>query len=144
MEKSKIVENMSNKEKTALRNLISAISTKIVINDTDKNMGAADTDKEVVIIECVRQLSDVQTYLKITEETLKSIITEIQNKLKRTVESHLYKGNCTKKEADFLLSKIYVFDIPHFYIIWKILKNPIVGRPIVAGYNWILTPLQFL
>ena len=31
------------------------------------------------------------------------------------------------------------FNIPHFYIIWKILKNPIVGRPIVAGYNWILT-----
>ena len=28
-------------------------------------------------------------------------------------------------------------------IIWKILKNPIVGRPIVAGYNWILTPASF-
>ena len=52
----------------------------------------------------------------------------------------MYKGNCTKKEAEFLLSKMYVFDIPHFYIIWKILKNPIVGRPIVAVYNWILTP----
>ena len=35
---------------------------------------------------------------------------------------------------------MYIFDIPYFYIIWKILKNPIVGRPIVAGYNWILTP----
>ena len=35
---------------------------------------------------------------------------------------------------------MYLFDIPHFYIIWKILKNPIVGRPIVAGYNWIVTP----
>ena len=44
-----------------------------------------------------------------------------------------------KKEAEFVLSKIYTYDIPHFYIIWKILKNPIVGRPIVAGYTWILT-----
>ena len=35
---------------------------------------------------------------------------------------------------------MYIFDIPHFYIIWKIFKNPIVGRPIVAGYNWIVTP----
>ena len=35
---------------------------------------------------------------------------------------------------------MYIFDIPHFYIIWKILKNPIVGRPIGAGYNWIVTP----
>ena len=38
------------------------------------------------------------------------------------------------------MSKMFIYEIPHFYIIWKILKNPIVGRPIVAGYNWILTP----
>ena len=35
---------------------------------------------------------------------------------------------------------MFIYDIPHFNIIWKILKNPIVGRPIVAGFNWILTP----
>ena len=45
-----------------------------------------------------------------------------------------------KKKSEFLLSKISNFTVPHFYIIWKLLKNPIVGRPIVAGYNWILTP----
>ena len=93
-----------------------------------------------MVFECARQLSDIKTYLKLTQEELKSIISNIQNKLKRTVDSHMYKGSCTKKEAEFLLSKLYIFDIPHFYIIWKILKNPIVGRPIVAGYNWILTP----
>jgi hypothetical protein len=38
------------------------------------------------------------------------------------------------------LSKIKGFTIPHFYVIWKILKNPIIGRPIVADYDWILTP----
>ena len=101
----------------------------------DKKLGAADVDKEDMILECVRQLNDILTYRKLTEEEVKNFITEIQNKLKRTVESHLNKGNCTKKEANFLLSKMYIFDIPHFYIIWKILKNPIVGRPIVAGYN---------
>ena len=39
-----------------------------------------------------------------------------------------------------MLSKEQVFKIPHFYIIWKILKNPPVGRPIIAGYDWTLTP----
>ena len=44
-------------------------------------MGAADADKEDVISECVRQLSDVKTYLKLTEEETKNIITRIaQNK----------------------------------------------------------------
>ena len=52
----------------------------------------------------------------------------------------MIKGSCYKFEAKFLLSKIDSFSIPHFCIIWKILKNPPVGRPIVAGYNRILTP----
>ena len=138
-----IGQNISNKEKTALRKLISAKNNKVVINDTDKNMGAADADKEDVVFECVRQLSDIKTNLKLTEEELKTIISEIQNKLKRTVESHIYKGNSMKNEAEFLLSKMHICVIPNFYIIWKILKNPIVGRPIVAGYIWILTLLQF-
>ena len=43
---------MANIEKTALRNLISEKYTKIIINDTDKNMGATDADKEYVISDC--------------------------------------------------------------------------------------------
>jgi hypothetical protein len=114
----KVGQNISNKEKTALKNLISAKNKNIVINDTDKNMGAADADKQDVVDECVRQLSEQKTYLKITEEELIYMIAEIQTtKLKNTVESHLYKRNCTKKEAEFLLSNMYINDIPHFYII---------------------------
>ena len=78
--------------------------------------------------------------MKISEQEVKQFRTEIQNKLKRLVESHIYKGDRTRKEAEFLMSKMYIYDIPHFYIIWNILKNLIVGRPIVARYNWILTP----
>ena len=55
---------MSNKEKSALRNLIRAKNKSIVINDTDKNMGAADADKTDVISECKRQFGDMKTYLK--------------------------------------------------------------------------------
>ena len=78
---------------------------KPLIMTRTKKHGAADADKEDVILECIRQLSDIKTYLKLTEEEIKNIITEIQNKLKRTVKSHLYKGNCTKKEADFCYQK---------------------------------------
>ena len=60
--------------------------------------------------------------------------------MRRIVNKHLIKGSCSKFEAKILLSKIDSFSIPHFYIIWNILKNPPVGRPIVARYNWILTP----
>ena len=91
-----LVKTFLKKKKSALRNLILAKNKSIVINDTDKNMGAADADKTDVISECERQLRDIKTYLKISEEELKQFITEIQNKLKRIVKSHMYKGNCTK------------------------------------------------
>ena len=94
---------MSKLEFSALQFLIKNPNQKYVINDSDKNLGAAVAETEDVIKECVRQ-------------------------------------RFSQKEAAFLTSKTRLFTIPHLYIIWKILKVPPVGRPIVAGYNWILTP----
>ena len=56
------------------------------------------------------------------------------------VEHHFYFGNGSQKEKEFLLPNIFNYAIPQFYVIWKILKNPPVGRPIVAGNKWIFTP----
>ena len=75
---------------------------------------------------------------------MKNLIDKIKFDLKNIVRKHMEKGSCPYQEAKFLLSKMESFSIPHFYIIWKILKNPIVGRPIEAGYNWILTPASIL
>ena len=46
MTKTKTTQNISDKEKTALRNLIRAKNTKIIINDTDKNMEAYNAGKK--------------------------------------------------------------------------------------------------
>ena len=110
----------------------------ICVNDTDKNLGAANGDIGDVKAECRRQLYDAFTYQKLTEEQMIEFIRNVKFQLKSLVEKHLYKGNCSIKEAKFLLSNMDEFKIPHFYIIWKSL-NPLVGRPIVAGYNWILS-----
>ena len=66
-------------------------------------------------------------------------LKKIKTELRKIVNTHMEKGSCSKFEAILLLLKIDSFSIPHFYIIWNILKNPPVGRPIVALYNWILT-----
>ena len=73
-------------------------------------------------------------------EEMEILVAKVKSQLSEVVGE--YKANylCSTKEKDFLLRKISNFNVPHFYIIWKILKNPIVGRQIVAGYNWILTP----
>ena len=71
---------------------------------------------------------------------MNQLIQVIKKRLPNIVNKHTIRGNCSKRESEFLLSNLNKFKIPHFYIIWKILKNPIVGRPIVAGYSCILTP----
>ena len=53
--KTSIGQNLSNKEKTALRNLIKAKNNDMICNNTDKNMGTTDADKKDVISECIRQ-----------------------------------------------------------------------------------------
>ena len=67
-------------------------------------------------------------------------IAKIQSELFEVVNKFVVKKECSQKHGLFLLSKSKLFTVPHFSIIWKMLKNPPIGRPIVTGYNWILTP----
>ena len=111
----KVGQNISNKEKTSLKKLILAKNKNIVINDTDKNMGAADADKQDVVDECVRQLSEQKTYLKITEEKLKYIISEIQINLKIQWIVICTKGIVLKKKRNFCCLKC-MYMIFHTFI----------------------------
>ena len=133
-------QNMSKLEFAALQFLIKNPNQKYVINDSDKNLGAAVAEKEDVIKECVRQLYDITTYLKLSMAEADMLIAKIKSELLEVVNKYVAKKECSQKEAAFLTSKTRLFTIPHFYIIWKILKVLPVGRPIVAGYDWILMP----
>ena len=113
-----------------------------MINDTDKNVGPACAGKNDVINECTRQLYEKRVYNQLTKEEAEQLIRVIKKRLENVVNKHMIKGLCSKKEQQFLLSNLNGFKVPHFYIIWKMLKNPIVGRPMVAGYNWILSPVS--
>ena len=88
------LQNMSNKEKTALRILQRNKNIDVVMNDTDYAL------KRISLFNILR--------------------------LSAIVIKHTLKGVCSNKEAVFLLSNLNKFKIPHFYRIWKILKNPIV------------------
>ena len=68
------------------------------------------------------------TYLKLFIEEVEILIAKIQSELLEVVNKFVAKKECSKKEALFLLSKNRLFTVPHFYIIWKVLKNPPVGR----------------
>ena len=61
-----------------------------MINDTDKNLGAAVADKEDVIVECKRQLYDINTYLKLSLEDMEMLIAKIQMELREVVNKYKF------------------------------------------------------
>ena len=63
-----------------------------------------------------------------------------KNRSFKVANKYTLKKECCHKELQFLANISKLFTIPHFYIFLKILKNLPIGRPILAGYDWILTP----
>ena len=55
-------QNLCKQEFNKLQKIVVNKNEVFVINDTDKNLGAAIADKEDVVIECKRQLFDIKTY----------------------------------------------------------------------------------
>ena len=51
----------------------------------------------------------------------------------------MYERNCTKKRLNFYVKNVYIWNSTLLYNLENP-KNPIMGQPIVAGYNWILKP----
>ena len=80
-------------------------------------------------------LSDKRTYLQLSNEEKDEFLSEAAKSLIRILQ----RNNPSKEEKSFLETFLEDFDIPKFYIIWKIHKNPIVGRPIVASCRWLTT-----
>ena len=72
------VQNLSKLEFSALQMLIDKRKNQeFIINDSDKNLGAAAAEKQDVIKECSRQLCDVQTYFKLSLEEVEMLIAKI-------------------------------------------------------------------
>ena len=63
----------------------------------------------------------------------------------KTLIKHIlekYRKDLNHKEIQFLLSKVDSFEIPNFYIIPKIHKDPKGWQAYCRGYNWITAPIS--
>ena len=88
--------------------------------------------------ECKRQLSDSKVYSSLPKEEVDPLLIRIKVTLQKIIEKFdILFSNQDKK---FLLQNIETFTIPYFYILPIFVQNLIVGRPIVAGRNWITRP----
>lgn len=123
--------NLKKSEKDTLKNIISDQSIKIC--NSDKNLG-------ITLVDTIWYKNEIENQLKATSSYSPKIPNTIKigKELHTTVQKYLHILN--KQEQKFLLHKIKVFKSPQFYIIPKIHKIPVKGRPIVPSHSWITTP----
>ena len=81
-------QNLSNKEFSELQKIVVNKNVVHVVNDTDKNLGAAVADKTDIIVECKRQLYDIHTYLKLSMEEMEILIAKIQMELREVIDKN--------------------------------------------------------
>jgi hypothetical protein len=104
---------------------------EFVIKPADKNLGVTIMDRESYTQECLRHLSDTETYLP-NDRSIDTVLEDL-----RRIRDAFPKA-VSKRTWDF------IFHCPNggwrpcaFYIIMKVHKRQPVGRPIAASCAWI-------
>ena len=133
--------NISSKQLKLLSHLRD--NDQIVIKAADKNLGITILDKQWYIKEAETQLADKNTYKEVTanEIPIAKIIKQLQLLSAKFLKSKIF----TAQQHAFALSCAdNDYRVPLFYLMPKLHKPKLCGRPITSCVNWILTPLSQL
>jgi len=118
----------------------------IIITNADKNMGVAVVPTDLYMREGLRQLDDTNTYeLLAAKPNWQAIWTEVNfildNWNQLTVDPPFKrKDRPLSKLAGYILQLEHAEEhlrLGHLYLLWKVHKSPVVGRPIVSSINTI-------
>jgi hypothetical protein len=121
---SQPARNLTDIENGALLSL--RTNPDIRILPADKNLGTVICDTQWFRKECLRQLNDTKTYTR-SRHTLQQLHQDIS-----TFVSCL---DLSPEVQDKLVGNIDQTTLPKFYILPKIHKTPIFGRPIVGAHS---------
>lgn len=133
--------NLSREERSGLRELKANPTVRVLA--TDKNLGPALVSAEWLEKETLKHLNDTNSYAIVTKDdwTLRrQKVIENRERLIKTYSSFLPPNS--HKFLRSLDNNSRSFDPAKFYIIPKIHKSPIAGRPIAASHSYITRPIS--
>lgn len=119
-------------------------SSDYIVKPADKNLGLTLMDRAWYDGEIVRQLADTNTYRPVSYESIP--IRAIYVKICAIADLAKKQGLISAEAAKFILNKVtsHTAKVPQIYILPKVHKEPLKGRPIIPGVSWITTPASIL
>ncbi|XP_074608094.1 uncharacterized protein LOC141860796 [Acropora palmata] len=133
--------NLSPEERSGLREIKENPTVRVLA--TDKNLGPALISTEWVEKETLKHLNDTKSYSKVTLDDWtfrRHKVIETREKLVQSY-SHFLPPN-SHKFLRSLDDNSQSLNPAKFYIIPKIHKSPIAGRPIAASHSFITRPIS--
>lgn len=104
------------------------------INGSDKNIGPVTYRRSDYVAECLRQLRETTTYVRIGP--LEQHQAAIFSACEKLLDAILRNSPISKSLIAWKLKK-HGGRFAQFYITYKLHKIPIVGRPIGANIHWV-------
>lgn len=133
--------NLTFGERRGLRELKE--NPTVRVSATDKNLGPALVSTDWVEKETLKHLNDTKSYAKVTKDDWtfrRQKVIETRDKLVNSYSRFLPPNSL--KFLRSLDDSPRSIDPAKFYIIPKIHKSPIAGRPIAASHSYITRPIS--
>ena len=131
-------DNLTRQDRTELKDLKSNQAVRVL--PTDKNLGPALMSTDWVKNETLRHLYDELSYSKVTLEDWYVCRDNVIKRREQLMST--YCQFIVPNVARFLRSHDHFANPAKFYVIPKIHKTPMVGRPIAASHSYITRPIS--
>ena len=133
-----IKSNITSRELSIIKTLAS--DKTIIIKPADKNLGLTVLDRAWYIKESHKHLHNPATYTPV--EAAEIPVVDIIKSLRQLATTMKKAGVLNKQQILFVVSCINKYRVPVFYLLPKLHKLVLAGRPITSSVSWVLHPLS--